>query len=591
MTFPVRGFPSLGLSGILPPSSRMPEEASSRRALSKEELDELLRRESFEGLERRLGRPPTEEEKERLDFELGILKTKGFSGYFITVKEITDEMHARGIQTTTRGSAAGSLVSYAIGITRANPLFFELPFERFLNPLRPKAPDIDLDIADDRRGEMLSWCQEHFGAEKVSQIVTFGTMAAKASFKDVARVFGVPFSETNEIAKLIPVVFGKSNLRKALEEVEELKRIYESDEKMRKIFDFALRLEGKPRHASVHACGLLVTPEPVTEFVPLSRDPKAALPVSQWDQRILEDLGLCKLDLLGVRNLAILSNARDLVKSRHGVDHDPEKLPLDDEKTFQLIGNAETFGVFQLESGGMRKNLKELRPTTIFDIMAMVALYRPGPMENIPEFIARKHGRKDSRAPHPKLEKILEKSLGMVVYQDDVLFTAIELAGYDWGEVDKFRKAIGKKIPELMAAQHDKFVAGCQKHSGLSKEQAEEFFDLFAPFTGYGFNKAHAAAYSLLAYQTAFFKANFPLEFMTALLRAESDSIEKTSANIEECERMEIEVLPPDVNESEANFAPVGENKIRFGLGAIKGIGEGVVEAILKAREAEEVAA
>ncbi|MCX6807188.1 MAG: DNA polymerase III subunit alpha, partial [Patescibacteria group bacterium] len=502
------------------------------------DLDEYLRTETYYGIEKRLDRKPNKEEKERIEYELDIIKSKGFSSYFLTVREITNYMQEHQIQTTTRGSAAGSLVSYALGITRANPLFFELPFERFLNPLRPKAPDIDIDIADDRRDELIKWTINRYGADKVAQIVTFGTMAAKASFKDTARVFEIPFSETNEIAKLMPVKYGKTDLQKAIEEVDELSRLYKKDEKYHRIFDIALRLEGKPRHASVHAAGIVITPEPINNYVPLSRDPRADTPVTQFDFRVLEEIGLMKMDYLGVRNLSILADCRRIVKKRKGLDIDPEKISLDDKKTFELLGNAETFGVFQLESAGMRRYLKDLKPTSIFDISAMVALYRPGPMENIPEYISRKHGHKPSNPPHPRLKKILEKSLGMIVYQDDVLLTAIELAGYDWGEVDKFRKAIGKKIPALMAAQHDKFVDGCIKHSELKKPDAENLFKLFAPFASYGFNKAHAAAYSMLAYQTAYFKANYAIEYMAALLRAEAHDPEKTTANMEECERM-----------------------------------------------------
>lgn len=547
-------------------------------------IEETLEKEVMEGITRRLERPPNESELARLKYEMDVINQKGFTSYILLVKKITDYMRNSNIANSTRGSAAGSFVTYALDITRANPLFFDLPFERFLNPLRPKAPDIDLDIEDRRRDDIIQWTRQTFGEENVAQIITFGTLSAKNAIKDIARVFKRPFSETNEITKLVPVKWGKTDLRSAIDEVPELKKMYETDPEYTKIFDIALILERCPRHASVHAAGVVITPDRLDNYVPLARDSRSNMPVTQYDMNRLEDLALLKMDYLGLRNLSIITDCLEAVQKRRNIIIDIEDIPLDDKKAYQLFEDGNTFGLFQLESPGMKRYLKELRPSSIFDIQAMVALYRPGPLENIPEYIARKNDPSKITYLHPDLEPIIKRTYGVIVYQDDVLLIAIKMAGYSWADADRFRKGMGKKIAEVIQAERETFISGCI-NNGYEKDLAEKMFELFGPFAGYGFNKSHAAAYALIAYQTAYLKANFTIEYMAALLQSEADNVEKTTANIAECENMGIEILPPDINESFTNFTSVTDNKIRFGLMAIKGLGIDTVKAIIKERK------
>ncbi len=534
--------------------------------------------------------------KERLDYEISVIQMKGYSKYFLAVGDLLREARKRKILTTIRGSVAGSLTTYALGITTVNPLEYNIPFERFLNPKRPSAPDIDMDYADNRRDEMIDYAREKYGADKVAQIGTFGTMMARAAVRDVARALGYGYSVGDRIAKLIPM--GSQGfpmtIETALELEKEFAELYAKDKDTARIVDLARKIEGSARHVGVHAAGVVIAPEPLSEFVPLQPDPKGGKLVTQYDMHAVgeDGVGLLKFDFLGIKNLSILADARDRVLERHGVEIDFDTIPLDDAKTYAMLTRGETMGVFQLNGAAMTRYLKELRPTNIHDINAMIALYRPGPMRNIPEYIARKQGRSPVRYFHPKAKKWLEPSLGILVYQEDLLFTALELAGYDWESVDKFRKAVGKKIPEEMAKQHIIFVEGCERYSGIPKAEAETIWNLFEPFQGYGFNKAHAASYGRVAYQTAYMKANYPVEYMAAILTADSGDIDKVAEAVGECKRLGIRVLKPDVNESFADFTIVKDkdaperDAIRFGLRSIKNFGEGITTTIIEERAA-----
>ncbi|MBI2109513.1 MAG: DNA polymerase III subunit alpha [Parcubacteria group bacterium] len=551
--------------------------------------DKELERLTYEGLSfRNLSK--TEEHIARIAYELDIIKTKQFSPYFLVVADLLRFSRENNILTNTRGSAAGSFVSYLLGITNVNPIEYKLPFERFLNPHRPSAPDIDMDFEDTRRDEVIQYAKQKYGETHVAQIGTYGTMMARGAVRDVARSLGKPYIVGDRIAKLIPM--GSQGfpmtIERALETTPELRELYEKEEEVREIVDLAKRLEGCARHVSVHAAGVVIAPYPLMETVPLQYDPHEKGVITQYDMHAIEDVGLLKLDFLGIKNLTILSNSIRLAKKFHGVDIDIERIPLDDKETFVKLARGETMGLFQLNGSGMTQYLKELKPTTIHDINVMIALYRPGPMDNINEYIARKHGSKPVTYTHPKMKNFLDTTYGVLVYQDDLLMTAIEVAGYSWGEVDKFRKAVGKKIPEEMARQHIMFVEGCQKHGGMSKDAAEAMWKLFEPFQGYGFNKAHAASYGKFAYQTAYMKAHFPTEYMAAILNADAGDVEKIAEAITECVRLNISVLPPDVNESFGDFTIIKNlsgDKIRFGLYSIKNFGNEIGNAIIAERE------
>ncbi|MDP3954892.1 MAG: DNA polymerase III subunit alpha [bacterium] len=540
--------------------------------------------------------PKTEQStKERLEYELDVIIQKGYAPYFLMMADMVNWCTEKGIVTNTRGSAAGSIVSYVLGITTVDPIRYALPFERFLNPFRPKPPDIDLDIADNRREELIAYIVEKYGVDKVAQICTFGRMLARAAVRDVGRALGHPYSFPDRISKLIPL--GSQGfpmtLKHALEITPELKSLYDDDKEAKKILDVAQEIEGNARHASVHAAGVVISSEEMTHLAPLQLEPRGEKIITQYEMHACEDVGLVKFDILGIRNLSILNAAVEIIEGTFGQKINLADLPLDDKKTFEMLARGETMGVFQLGGSGMTKWLKELKPNRIEDIMAMVALFRPGPMANIPEYIARKNGKK-FKYLHPKMANFSEKSYGILVYQEDVLFTALELAGYNWETVDKLRNAIGKKIPSEMAKQHEIFVEGCEKFSGIPKEEAEKIWELFVPFQGYGFNKAHAASYGIVSYQTAYVKAHFPVEYMTALLTAEANDTDKVTEAIIECRRMGIAVLPPDINSSSSGFN-IEENPkslegkgIRFGLSAIKNVGVAAIEAILKARSGGE---
>lgn len=547
--------------------------------------DELLREAAEAGVKERIG-DVTADATERLNYELSVIAKRGFAPYFLTVAEYVGWARAQGIVVTTRGSAAGSLVAYALKITTANPLFFKLPFERFINLERPTPPDMDVDFADDRRDEVIEYVTQKYGRDRVAQICTFGTMMARGAVRDVARALGYPYGVGDRISKMIPI--GSQGfpmtIAKACEQNPELAAHRAADPDARRILALAEKIEGCVRHVSVHAAGVVIAPRPLVAFTPLQREAGEGMAlITQYDMHAVESAGLLKMDFLGIRNLSILGNAVKIVGERHGIAIDLDRLPLDDAKTFALLGKGDTTGLFQLGGSGMTRYLRELQPSTIFDIMAMVALYRPGPIESIPEFIRRKHNPRLIKLLDPRMKDILSQSYGVITYQDDVLLTAIELAGYSWTEADKLRKAIGKKIPKEMAAQKEKLLAGLAAH-GMSQGKAHELWALIEPFAAYGFNKAHAAAYAMVAYQTAYLKANYPVEFMNAVLTAESGNLEKIATVVAECRDMGIEILPPDVNESERGFAVKGERRIRFGLLTVKNLGSDVIEGIIAER-------
>ncbi len=527
---------------------------------------------------------------ERLNYELGVIDKTGFASYFLIVQDFVNWAKNNGIVVGPgRGSAAGSIVSYLTNITNIDPLLYNLLFERFLNPERISMPDIDLDFTDTRRDEVIRYVEGKYGRDHVAQIITFGTMAARAAIRDVGRVLDFPYSFCDQVAKLIPMMF---TLDEALKNILEFKELYDKDQGAKKLIDTARKLEGVARHASTHACGVVITKNPLDEHAPLqfasSGDQTV---VSQYSLHPIEDLGLLKMDFLGLKNLTILENTIGIIEKIHGQKINIDNIPLQDEKTFTLLRKGDTTGVFQLESSGMKRYLRELKPTIFEDIIAMVALYRPGPMDWIPSFIAGKNSNKKIKYLHPKLEPILSTTHGIAVYQEQILQIARDLAGFTLGEADILRKAVGKKIAKLLAEQKEKFINGCIKN-GISKETAENVFAFIEPFAGYGFNRSHAACYARIAYETAYFKANYPAEFMASLLTSDQGDIERIAVLVEECKQMKIEVLPPDINESFSTFTVVaaslaeGRPRIRFGLLAVKNVGENIVKTVIHERKA-----
>ena len=556
---------------------------------------EELRAKTYAGLKMRQ-LEQTAEVEERIEYELKIIIDKGFAIYYLIVADLLAFARGAGILTTTRGSAAGSLVAYLTGITNVDPLFYKLPFERFLNPLRPKAPDIDMDIADDRRDDLIAYAKQKYGEDHVAQIGTFGTMMARAAVRDVARALGHSYTTGDRIAKLIPL--GSQGfpmtIDRALALEPDLKSIYDEDEDAREILDLGKRIEGCVRHVGVHAAGVVVAPTPLVEWTPVQPDPKnidkeGGKMITQYDMYSITDeyggVGLLKFDFLGIKNLAILADAVKRVKETRGIVVDIENVPVDDTKTFEMLARGETEGTFQLNGSGMTRYLKELKPTTIHDINAMVALYRPGPMETIPAYIERKHTPRLINYLDPRMKEYLDFSYGLLVYQDDVLLTAITLGGYTWLEADALRKAMGKKIPAVMMAEKEKLTKGFIEYGKLSAEKAEKLWKLIEPFAAYGFNKAHAASYGKVAYQTAYMKANYPVEYLAAVLTADSGDTEQIAVFVAEAKRMGIPVLPPDVNESGTDFTVVGD-AIRFGLSSIKNFGDGISASIIEERKA-----
>ncbi len=551
--------------------------------------DEYLADLCWQGLPKRYP-DATEEVKERLIYELKVINETEFPNYFLVVWDLIRFVREQGILFGVRGSAAASLVLYCLGITDIDPLKHKLVFERFLNVERKEMPDIDLDFQDDRREEAIHYVADKYGADRVAQIVTFGTMGAKGVLRDVGRVMGMPYEQVDAVARLIPQIGG--DLADALKENAEFGSMYHGDPEIRKLVDTSLKLEGLSRHASTHAAGVVISKEPLMDNIPLQRptgNNESGLAATQLPMEEVGKIGLLKLDFLGLANLSILGKAREFIAQSCGIEIDLQRIPLDDPQTYKLLSAGETAGVFQLEGAGMRRYIRELKPTNFSDIASMVALYRPGPKEHIPIFIGAKHKKIPVKFPHPALEKILEETYGIIVYQDQVLKIVQAFAGYTLGEADIVRKAMGKKKAEIMEKEREGFIAGAMEKKGFSREIAEEVFKLIEPFAGYAFNKAHATSYAMIAYQTAYLKAHYPAEFMTALLATYMGNQEKVTSAIAECRRLGIPVLTPDVNRSNKSFSIEKDEKgnmaIRFGLAVIKNVGEGAVEPIIAARE------
>jgi DNA polymerase-3 subunit alpha len=533
---------------------------------------------------------PTLEIEQRLDYELEVIKKTQFANYFLVVWDIISFTKERNILFGVRGSAAASIVLHCLGITEVDPLENKLVFERFLNLERKEMPDIDLDFQDDRRDEVIAYVSQKYGQDHVAQIITFGTLGARAALRDVGRALGMAYGDVDRVARLVPFRPGMT-LERALDENSELRTIYDEDKIIRNLVDSARKLEGISRHASTHAAGVVISKEPLTRYVPLQRVAKGngeATVMTQFTMEDIAQIGLLKMDFLGLANLTILGKAKEIIHQSRGIDIDLHKIPMDDDKTFALLSSGETSGVFQLEGAGMRRYIKELKPTTFSDIAAMIALYRPGPMEHIPTFIKAKHGIEPIRYPHSALSSILEETYGVIVYQEQVLFIVQTFAGYSLGQADIFRKAMGKKIPAVMREEKRNFIAGAKK-LGYSTEVTDEVFALIEPFAGYAFNKAHSFSYALIAYQTAYLKANYPSEYITAFLVTNADQLEKVASAVAECRRLGITVLPPDINRSRTSFSIEGGDgtaaAIRFGLAAIKNVGVGAVEPLVAERE------
>lgn len=551
--------------------------------------DQALRSLAVAGLKTRYKNNQPENAQERLDYELEVIRKTGYASYFLIVSDFVNEAKRRGILVGPgRGSAAGSLVSYLTNITNVDPLSYNLLFERFLNPERVSMPDIDLDFADDRRDEVIAYVREKYGKEHVAQIITFGTMAARAAVRDAGRALGYPYTFCDRIAKVIPPF---TNFEQALVNGTELRVMYDSDPQAKKLIDTAKKLEGVCRHASTHAAGVVITDEPLTEYVPLQLSSTAdgeKDTVTQYAMGSVEALGLLKMDFLGLKNLTIIQKALDYIKARHDVTIDIDNLPVGDPAAYQLLQAGKTTGVFQLESSGMKRYLRELKPTEFEDIISILALYRPGPMDSIPDFIAAKHGKRTITYLHPLLQPILEKTYGVIVTQDQVLQIAREFAGFSYAEADILRKAVGKKIKALLDEQRNKFINGAMAAKKIDKKTAQAVWDFIEPFARYGFNRAHAACYAMIAYQTAYLKANYPAEFMAALLTSDEGNTDRQAIEVAEAIDMEIPVLPPDINESDRDFTVVsaneGQDGIRFGLGAIKNVGYNVIAAIVAER-------
>ncbi|MDA2922306.1 DNA polymerase III subunit alpha [Patescibacteria group bacterium AH-259-L07] len=529
--------------------------------------------------------------KKRLEYELSVIKKTGFASYFLIVQDFVNWAKNNGIVVGPgRGSVGGSIVSYILNITNIDPLQYDLLFERFMVLGRIAPPDIDLDFADTRRDEVINYVEDKYGKDHVAQIITFGTMAARAAIRDVGRVLDYPYAFCDKLAKTVPF---NTTLNKALAISPELKELYQTNEDAKTILDMAKKLEGVVRHASKHACGVVITPEPLTSYMPIQYDvaDKQTI-ISQYEMHAIEDLGLLKMDFLGLKNLTVIENAVKIIKALHGISINIDEIPLDDKKTFAMLKKAQTKGVFQLDGSGMRRYLEQLKPTALEDIITMIALYRPGPMELIPEYIGRKQGKKKITYLHPKLKPILEKTYGIAVFQEQILQIARDLAGFTLTEADVLRKAVGKKIPKLLKKQKQKFINGCIKNN-IPKTTAEKIFAFIEPFAGYAFNLAHSTCYAMIAYQTAYLKANYTTEFMAALLTADQNDIDRIGLEVEECKKMNIEILPPDINESYENFTVVEstsseknkQGRIRFGLLAIKNVGKGIAKSIIDERE------
>lgn len=544
--------------------------------------EEFLRKLCYERLTLRYPEP-SDEIKKRLDYELDVICQKGYASYFLIVWDIVHYARSQGILVGPgRGSAAGSLVSYVLQITNIDPIKYGLMFERFLNPERKSSPDIDLDFPDNRRDEVIEYVRRKYGEDHVAQIVTFGTLQARAAVRDSGRVLKIDPALVDRVAKLIPL---KMSLEEALESSLELRQLYEGDDQIRRWLDTAKAIEGLARHASTHPCGIVIGSQPLIELVPLQRGHEGGV-VTQYDGASVEKVGLVKIDLLGLRNSTVIGRTIELVRETEGIEIDLNNLPLDEPKTYAMLSEGHTVGVFQMEKSGWRKLLRELKPDRFEHLVPLVALYRPGPMKEIPKFIAGRHG-KPVEYLHPRLEPILKEVYGVMVYQEQVMRIAHELAGFTMPQAEILMRAMAKKKADLMEQMKPLFIEGCVKN-GISREDAEKIFERMEDFANYAFNKSHSAAYALVAYQTAYLKANYPIQYMTAFLSANKAFREKVIAGIEECRRLGIPVLPPDINLSSYDFTIEefnGQRAIRFGLGAIKNVGDNAVEAILKARE------
>ncbi|MGC1381107.1 MAG: DNA polymerase III subunit alpha [Candidatus Baltobacteraceae bacterium] len=520
----------------------------------------------------------------RLEYELGVITKMGFSSYFLIVWDFIKYARDHGIPVGPgRGSAVGSLVAYCLRITDLDPLTFNLVFERFLNPDRISMPDIDTDFCVDRRDEVIAYVTEKYGKDRVAQIVTFGTMAARAAIRDAGRALGVPLADVDRVAKLVPSGPGGLSIERAIDQIAELKSLYASRLEIRKLLDTAKEIEGLARNAGTHAAGVVISAGPLIDYTPLVRFGDGGIN-TQYDMDWIERIGLLKMDFLGLRNLTVMQNAVEEIRRTVDPSFELATIPIDDRKTYAMLGRGETMGVFQLESDGMRRVCAELQPSRFEDVVALVALYRPGPMDWIPQYVANKHGRGKPAYLHPKLEPILAETYGTAVYQEQAMQMAREIAGFTMGEADELRKVMGKKQKEKIPIYQEKFVHGAMETSGIDRALAERIFHFIEPFAGYGFNKSHAVAYAWIAYQTAYLKANHPLQYLTALMTSVGDKTEKLVEYIDEAKKVGIEVLPPDVNESLTDFAVVG-GAIRFGLAAIKGVGGGAVGSIIEARD------
>ncbi|MBM3255905.1 MAG: DNA polymerase III subunit alpha [Candidatus Moranbacteria bacterium] len=548
------------------------------------------------GMQRRFGKNLKEADKEireRFNYEIETIKRMGFASYLLIVQDFVNWAKGQGIVVGPgRGSAAGSLISFLLGITEIDPIKYDLLFERFLNPDRISMPDIDVDFADNRRDEVIDYVAENYGREKVAQIITFGTMAARASVRDVGRVLGYPYELCDRVAKMVPMMM---NFKEALAAASDLQEIYEKDPAITKLIDNAKRLEGVARHASRHACGVVIAPEELTNFAPLqyaSNEDKTV--ITQYEMKSVEKVGLLKMDFLGLKNLTLLQNTVNIIKHRYGAEIDLSNIPLNDPKAFALFQKGETTGFFQYESSGMRRYLRKLHPTSFEDLIAMAALYRPGPLNSgmVDEFIARKHGERSIHYEHPSMEQALKNTYGVIVYQEQVMQLSKDMAGFTGGEADTLRKGMGKKIPELILKLREDFVRGCVKN-GVGKRIAEKAFSDMEKFAQYGFNRSHAACYAMIGYQTAYLKGNYPAEFMAALLTADQNDIDRIAIEVEECRQLGIAVLPPSVNQSFGNFTVIDEEEkkgkekkqlIRFGLKAVKNVGDHIVEMIVSER-------
>jgi DNA polymerase III subunit alpha len=534
-----------------------------------ETANSYLRKLVYEGLEKRYPEK-TKEVEERAEYELGVIEKTGFADYFLIVQDFINWAKDHGIVVGPgRGSAAGSIIAYILNITDIDPLKYELLFERFLNPDRIQMPDIDIDFADTRRDEVFGYLEEKYGKDRVAHIITFGTMAARAAIRDAGRAMGISYGFCDQIAKLIPF---NAKLEDAISNVQELRDMYRNNPDAKRLLDAAKNLEGVVRHASVHACGTVIAKDPLTEYMPLQFAPQDENTIiTQFEMHSVEDLGLLKMDLLGLKNLTIIENTLRLVEDTNG------------RQTFDLLQSADTTGVFQLESSGMRRYLKELKPTELEDIIAMVSLYRPGPMDLIPQYINRKFGRERITYLHPKLEPILNKTYGVAIYQEQLMKIARDLAGFTLSEADILRKAVGKKIKSLLEEQSKKMIDGMVKN-GITSRVAEQIWHWFEPFARYGFNRSHAACYAMIAYRTAYLRAHYPIEFYTSLFNSDSGDVERIAFLISESKKAGISVLPPDVNKSHMSFAPEDKG-IRFGLLAIKNVGKNIAEAIVSERQ------